>query len=142
MCAASMTGFGRADFKIEGRSYALEIASVNQKNLQISVYGPEEWPSLESVVGNYIRQQLHRGKVTVRINSADNLNRSIAPWDEPNLRSLYEEFQLLAKKLNVPFTPDAHFLLSLTDVQNSNRPHLPSLDLCEKDILSALEFGG
>ena len=56
MCAASMTGFGRAELKLAGKSYAIEIASVNQKNLQISVYGPEEWPTLESVVSNAIRQ--------------------------------------------------------------------------------------
>jgi uncharacterized protein (TIGR00255 family) len=134
-----MTGFGRAELKIDGKAYAIEIASVNQKNLQISVYGPEEWPTLETVVSNAIRQHLHRGKVTVRINSADFSNRSATNWDENNLRSLFEEFQTLAKKLNVPVTPDAHLLLSLSNVRSNNRSNLPSLDVCEKDLLSALE---
>jgi len=135
-----MTGFGRAELKLDGKSYAIEIASVNQKNLQISVYGPEEWPTLETVVSNAIRQHLHRGKVTVRINSADFSNRSATNWDENNLRSLFKEFQALAKKLNVPVTPDAHLLLSLSNIRSNHRSSLPSLDVCEKDLLSALEI--
>jgi len=135
-----MTGFGRAELKLDGKSYAIEIASVNQKNLQISVYGLEEWPTLETLVSNAIRQHLHRGKVTVRINSADFSNRPAANWDENNLRSLFEEFQTLAKKLNVPVTPDAHLLLSLSNVRSNNRSSLPSLDVCEKELLSALEI--
>ena len=140
MCAASMTGFGRAELKLEGKSYAIEIASVNQKNLQVSVYGPEEWPTLESVVSNVIRQHLHRGKVTVRINSADFASRTTSHWDENSLRSLYEEFQVLAKKLNVPVTPDANLLLSLSNMRGNNRSILPSFDVCEKEVLAALEM--
>jgi uncharacterized protein (TIGR00255 family) len=139
MCAASMTGFGQAELKLAGKSYAIEIASVNQKNLQVSVYGPEEWPTLESVVSNFIRQHLHRGKVTVRLNSADFTNRTSSHWDENNLKALYEEFQQLAKKLNVPVTPDANLLLSLSNVRSNSRSNLPSFEECEKEVLSSLE---
>jgi len=134
-----MTGFGRAELKIDGKSYAIEIASVNQKNLQISVYGPEEWPTLESVLSNVIRQNLHRGKVTVRINSADFSSRTTTQWDEKNIRSLYEEFQVLAKKLHIPVTPDANLLLSLSNIRSSSRAILPAFEVCEKEVLSALE---
>lgn len=134
-----MTGFGRAELKLAGKSYAIEIASVNQKNLQVSVYGPEEWPTLESVVSNFIRQHLHRGKVTIRLNSADFTNRTTSHWDENNLKALYEEFQQLAKKLNVPVTPDANLLLSLSNVRSNNRSILPSFEESEKVVLSALE---
>ena len=134
-----MTGFGRAELKLAGKSYSIEIASVNQKNLQISVYGPEEWPTLESVVSNVLRQHLHRGKVTVRINSADFSNRTTTQWDENNLRELYEEFLVLAKKLNIPVTPDANLLLSLSNVRSNNRVSLPAFDDCEKEVLAALE---
>lgn len=134
-----MTGFGRAELKLDGKSYSVEIASVNQKNLQVSVYGPEEWPTLESFVSNILRQYLHRGKVTVRINSAHSTNRSATHWDENNLRSLYDEFQALAKKLNVPVTPDANLLLNLSNVRANNRSFLPSLETCEKEVSAAIE---
>ena len=43
-----MTGFGRAELDLSGVRLSVEIATVNQKNLQVSVFGPEAWPALES----------------------------------------------------------------------------------------------
>lgn len=134
-----MTGFGRAELNLGGKSYALEIASVNQKNLQISAYGPEEWPTFENLIGTFIRQHLHRGKVTIRLSSADISNRSTGTWDEAQLKSVFEEFQSVAKKLNISFTPDAHLLLSLSEVRRNSRINLPAFSECEKEILVALE---
>ena len=41
MAAHSMTGFGRAEIDLPGARLAVELATVNQKNLQVSVFGPD-----------------------------------------------------------------------------------------------------
>ena len=66
-----MTGFGRGEINLPDRRLSVEIATVNQKNLQVSCYAPEEWSSLETLSAPWIRARLVRGKVTVRVTFAD-----------------------------------------------------------------------
>jgi uncharacterized protein YicC (UPF0701 family) len=70
MAASSMTGFGRAEINLPGVRLSVEVATVNQKNLQVSVFGPDAWPALESAASGWIRARLQRGKVTARVTQA------------------------------------------------------------------------
>ncbi len=61
----SMTGFG------QGRSSHItaEIHSVNRKNLEISLYLPNELLFLDIDIRRFLSEQIQRGQITVRINA-------------------------------------------------------------------------
>ncbi len=129
-----MTGFGRAEFQLHDKNFVIEMASVNQKTLQVSVYGPEEWPTLESLFTGWIRPNIHRGKITIRLTSHDPENRTNAPWNEAKIQSALDELKHIAAKLHVRFEPDARLLLSLAESRHADRARLPRLETCE-DVL-------
>ena len=134
MSLQSMTGFGRTEFQLFDKNFVIEMASVNQKSLQVSVYGPDEWPTLESMVTNWIKPSIHRGKITVRLTGYEADSRSNAPWNEAKIQSALDELKHIAAKLHVRFEPDARLLLSLAELRHADRPKLPNIDSCE-DVL-------
>ncbi len=71
----SMTGFGAAQLSSEGVSYALEIRSVNNRFLKLSIKLPESMLYLESEIDKTIRKRLARGSVSysLRVRSEDEL---------------------------------------------------------------------
>lgn len=130
-----MTGFGRSELKLPGRVWAIELTSVNQKSLQVSVYGPEEWPLLESTLTAWIRPRIYRGKITVRLTSAEAISRAGSGWDESSLQASFAELKQLAEKLKIPFQPDVRLLLDLAESRRLNRVALPAWD----DVLPLLQ---
>ena len=64
----SMTGFGRGKYENEGRTYTVEIKSVNHKYSDISVKLPRFLNSIEDKIRNRIGEVISRGKVDVFVN--------------------------------------------------------------------------
>ena len=104
MAAHSMTGFGRAEIDLPGARLAVELATVNQKNLQVSVHGPDAWPTLESAATGWIRARLQRGKVTARVTQAA-AGGPGTTWDLESTRLQLVELERLAQALGAPWTP-------------------------------------
>lgn len=61
----SMTGFGRGTYETEGRTYQVEIKSVNHKYNDITIKMPRALSYLEEKIKQELLQQLNRGKVDV-----------------------------------------------------------------------------
>ena len=133
-----MTGFGRAELDFPGVRLAVEIATVNQKNLQVSVYGPENWPALESLVSPWIRARLQRGKVTARVTQATGGPTSKL-WDAEAVGVSLAELEKISAHCGVPFQPDAELILRLAE--SSRRPgfNLPPLADAEARVRAAFE---
>jgi len=85
-----MTGFGRAEIDLPGVRLSVEIATVNQKNLQVSVFGPDAWPALESAASGWIRARLQRGKVTARVTQAAAASAH-RQWDHEGVANSLDE---------------------------------------------------
>ena len=133
-----MTGFGRAEIDLPGVRLSVEIATVNQKNLQVSVFGPEAWPSLESVASGWIRARLQRGKVTARVTQAA-ASATQRQWDAEAVAASLDELAKLATRCGVKFSADGELLLRLAE--GSRRPSvvLPDLAAAEPAIRRAFE---
>lgn len=133
-----MTGFGRAEIDLPGVRLSVEIATVNQKNLQVSVFGPEAWPSLESVASGWIRARLQRGKVTARVTQAA-ASATQRQWDAEAVAASLDELAKLATRCGVKFSADGELLLRLAE--GSRRPSvvLPDLASAEPAIRRAFE---
>ena len=132
-----MTGFGRAEINLPGARLSVEIASVNQKNLQVSVFGPEAWPALESAASGWIRTRLQRGKVTARVTQAA-ASATTRQWDHEAVAANLEELSKLATRCGVTLSADGELLLRLAE--NSRRPSVVLPDFVEVEGLVRTAF--
>ena len=133
-----MTGFGRAEIDLPGVRLSVEIASVNQKNLQVSVFGPEAWPALESTASAWIRARLQRGKVTARVTQAA-ASAQTRQWDAESVAGSLDELSKIALRCGVKFTPDAELLLRLAETSRRPTATLPPLADVEAAVQKAFE---
>ncbi len=107
----SMTGFGRSRYEKDGRTYTVEIKSVNHKYTDVSVKLPRFFSSIEDKIRKEILNSISRGKVDVFITFENyssegtniRVNRELA-------KEYIKEFKLLAEETGV----DYH--LSVTDI--------------------------
>ena len=132
-----MTGFGRAEINLPGARLSVEIATVNQKNLQVSVFGPEAWPALESAASGWIRTRLQRGKVTARVTQAA-ASATTRQWDHEAVAANLEELSKLATRCGVTLSADGELLLRLAE--NSRRPSVVLPDFVEVEGLVRTAF--
>ena len=133
-----MTGFGRAEIDLPGVRLSVEVATVNQKNLQVSVFGPEAWPALESAASAWIRARLQRGKVTARVTQAA-ASSTQRLWDADAVAASLDELSKLATRCGVKFSADGELLLRLAE--SSRRPSfiLPEFSEAEAVVRAAFE---
>jgi uncharacterized protein YicC (UPF0701 family) len=137
MAAHSMTGFGRAEIDLPGARFAVELATVNQKNLQVSVHGPDAWPTLESAATAWIRSRLQRGKVTARVTQAA-AGGPGTTWDLETTRLQLTELERLAQALGTPWTPPTlELLLKLAESRRGQAGSLPELASVEPLVQAA-----
>ncbi|MFM8550229.1 MAG: YicC/YloC family endoribonuclease [Verrucomicrobiota bacterium] len=137
MAVSSMTGFGRAEIDLPGVRLSVEIASVNQKNLQVSVFGPDAWPGLESAASGWIRARLQRGKVTARVTQAA-ASASTRQWDAEAVAANLDELAKLAARCGVKFSADGELLLRLAE--SSRRPSVSLPDFVEAEAAVRAAF--
>ena len=133
-----MTGFGRAEINLPGVRLSVEIATVNQKNLQVSVFGPEAWPALESAASAWIRTRLQRGKVTARVTQAA-ASATQRQWDQEAVATSLDELGKIAQHCGLKLHADGELLLRLAE--SSRRPSvvLPDFADAEAIVRSAFE---
>ena len=132
----SMTGYGRGAASIESLEIAVEISSVNRRNLEVSTSTPKEWLGVDQMVTERIRTAITRGKVYVGVKAipfggAEGLN-----WDEASIASVMGNFKGLADQVGVYFKPDSAFLLELV---KAIRPAsgLPDYEDVETAVIAA-----
>jgi uncharacterized protein (TIGR00255 family) len=63
----SMTGFGRGNIDQDGRSFTVEIKSVNHRYCDLNIKMPKSLLSLEDRIRKTIQEKVNRGKVDVFI---------------------------------------------------------------------------
>ena len=140
MGASSMTGFGRAELNLPGVRLSVEIASVNQKNLQVSVYGPEIWSGLEAVASGWIRARMQRGKVTARITQASQGAPNDKLWDGEATKRSLKELEQLALSMGVPYVaPSLDLILKLAESRRGNQSALPDFAVVESQVRLAFD---
>jgi uncharacterized protein (TIGR00255 family) len=137
MAASSMTGFGRAEINLPGARLSVEIATVNQKNLQVSVFGPEAWPALESAASAWIRTRLQRGKVTARVTQAA-ASSTQRQWDVDAVAASLDELSKLATRCGVKFSADGELLLRLAE--GSRRPSIVLPEFLDAEMAVRVAF--
>ena len=118
-----MTGFGRATYEVDGRTYTVEIKSVNHKYNDINIRLPRFLNSIEDELRKQIQANISRGKIDVFINFDNYSDKGYNIKINRNLAKEYlTELKSLADETGVPFE------LSVIDVSK-----LPDILKMEED---------
>lgn len=79
----SMTGFGRATFEDDSRSFTVEIKTINHRYCDINLKMPKSLISIEDKIRSTIQKKINRGKVDVFIN--------LTTYDKKDIRTVFNE---------------------------------------------------
>ncbi len=98
----SMTGYGRAEDTLNGRSYVVEVRSVNNRYLDCNIRLPRVYVCAEDGIQKRVKKTISRGKVDVFVtieNKADDavsvtLNEGVAAGYLNALNAMSEQFQI------------------------------------------------
>jgi uncharacterized protein (TIGR00255 family) len=96
-----MTGFGKAECELPGRKVAIEIKSLNSKQLDISTRLPSFLKDRDIDIRNVISRELERGKIECYVSidvesevSAHRINKEVVKSYIKQLREINEELKI------------------------------------------------
>lgn len=113
----SMTGYGRGKYEVEGRSYSVEIKSVNHKYSDISIKLPRTLSFLEEKVKKSVLTTISRGKIDVFVTFINDSEKGKEIKINRELAKRYlKEIQSLAKETNLEANINVMELTKLPDV--------------------------
>ena len=105
----SMTGYGKAEINLVNRSFAIEIKSLNSKQIDINIIMPNLYRDKEISIRNLLSKKLQRGKIelsvwkeTTQISPNYNFFKDIHIFDngENYMLSLDNEIDVLLLSFN------------------------------------------
>lgn len=127
-----MTGYARGAFSVRGADFTVEIASVNQRGLAVSVSAPAEWnPAAERLLTPLVRERASRGKITISVRAgtpAAESSGEVFSWDESAVAHALEKMKRAARSVGVEFSPTAEIYLHLAELLRTRRDALPPLE--------------
>jgi uncharacterized protein (TIGR00255 family) len=98
----SMTGYGEATFQGDGLSLAIELRSVNNRYLKVSLRAAEPYNLLEAEFEKVIRRTVRRGTVQVHMRLQREYGAHDFQINAAALRSYTEQIHKLAGDLQLP----------------------------------------
>jgi len=115
-----MTGYGKAEIKLENINISIEIKSLNSKHLDSKVKISSMYREKEVIIRKLISEKLQRGKVELSIwrenldsNSDYNLNNNV-------ISNYYQQVTRLEKKLGLNFNDPLASLLKMPNALIKN----------------------
>jgi len=122
----SMTGFGKAEVDFPGRRIAIEIKSLNSKQLDVNTRIPTAYREKDVEIRNMLSQGVERGKVDFII-TLDAMDKSFSSAiNQTVVKNYYEEIKDLSGKLNIALPSDwFSIILRLPD---AIKPEITELD--------------
>jgi uncharacterized protein (TIGR00255 family) len=133
----SMTGYGRASASLGTHTITVQVSSVNRKTLDLTVKLPREWDSLETLVGELVRQNAVRGKIHVEVEVTGTSGAAAVDWDEAAASVLFKRLALFSASRGVDFKPTPELLLTLLNSQRSGLS-LPNVEAAEAVVSDTL----
>ena len=79
----SMTGFGKAEVVVNGKTITAEIRSLNSKQLDLGIKTPAAYRELENEIRSLVSKRVVRGKVDMMISVASNEVATASRIDKP-----------------------------------------------------------
>ncbi len=127
----SMTGFGKAVFNSESKSFSIEIKSLNSKQADINLRIPNIYSEKEPEIRNLLSKKLIRGKIDL-FYFADNDSNIRNTTINTELAQQYSiQLQNLTTLLKISPSDDALLksILSFPDVLKTDKPEINQIEL-------------
>ncbi|MBW2149022.1 MAG: YicC family protein [Deltaproteobacteria bacterium] len=113
----SMTGYGRAQGELEGRTLIVEVKSVNHRYKDINVRLPRRYNPLEHRIRELLGEKLDRGRLDLSLNSREGeLAPAVPEINVPLVDRYHEMIVQLRERYGLQEQMTAFQLLSLPDV--------------------------
>ena len=140
----SMTGYGKAETKLDGKRLIVEIKSLNSKQLDMSVRLSSVFRSQELAVRSMLGKQLERGKVDVAIYTEELVDEASQGTFTPINRAAYAYHLQELRELCPELTDSerAMAVLRMPDVTRADEPQTVSDEqwqIVEQTINEAVE---
>ncbi len=114
----SMTGYGRSDVKTNNKEITVEIRTLNNRFLDISVRLPKNLSQFEDEVRNIVKKHLVRGRVNISINVKQS-NNDISETAIVNIelaQHYLKQLKFLKQHLNLSGKIKVEHLLPFSDI--------------------------
>lgn len=135
----SMTGYGRSELVFEDCKIIVEIKAVNHRYCDLSIKIPKKLNSLETVVRNYVKKSVNRGKIDVFINYEDLSEKaSVVKLNEDMGQKYYEALSRLSELLHISNDATALKIARLPEVLSVEESQFNPEDI-EGHVLEAVE---
>ncbi|MBR0394283.1 MAG: YicC family protein [Alistipes sp.] len=123
-----MTGFGKAEVKLENKSIIAEIRSLNSKQLDLAVKMPSIYRSVEAEVRSLLAKQLVRGKVDLFVTVESREVQAAAQVDKEQFRAYLSQVTEACALAGVEPSYDqiVAAVLRMPNVVNANDVQAPS----------------
>ncbi len=95
-----MTGFGRAEGLINGKKVAVELRSLNGKQLDLQVKLPSAWREHEAELRQWAGERVQRGKADLFIAAESALAGKRTTFNAELVRAYYQELQGIAQAVD------------------------------------------
>ncbi|MBQ8445939.1 MAG: YicC family protein [Opitutales bacterium] len=132
MSIRSMTGYARESFSVGETDFTVEISSVNQRGLVISVAAPQDWlPAVERLISPIVRDFATRGKITVNLRTGTPSGAhacDVFSWDEEAAAATLRKMEAAAKRAGTEFLPTPETFLRIAELHRTRQAALPSLE--------------
>ena len=109
----SMTGYGRAKQTNEQSVVSVELRTVNNRHLKITLKSPDVYAPLESRIEKAVRSRVARGTVTVTVRSSIVGEQNAYALDDSALKSYWQQFQTVGDELGIADRLEPSNLLGL-----------------------------
>ncbi len=113
-----MTGFGRSVFSCENFDLSIDAYSVNKRGLEVNVYLPRDWQSLEQELLAKVKNFFTRGKVQVTFKLT---NKQVAQsfLDKSTISGALKNLAQIALDNGLEFKPSADTILKISEIFKS-----------------------
>ncbi len=123
-----MTGYGKAVAEYNGKTYTIEVKSLNSKFLDLSLRLPNGLKEHEIEVRTEIGKLLERGKIDLSINTDNGFHKSVGV-NKDLFKAYYEELSGLKDELCFEAGDILRTILTIPDVLSS-----PKKEMSEEEL--------
>jgi uncharacterized protein (TIGR00255 family) len=128
----SMTGFGRGTISEEDFAVTVELKTVNNRFLDVSLRLAGEMQTLESIIKRQISNKLSRGRVEVNLNY-ERTNEIVYELNRPMIAGYLAAMRKMQEEFSLSGEPDLNVIARLPNVL------LPKKDDLSDDFVAGVE---
>ena len=136
----SMTGYGSGKAELGGKTFTIEVKSVNSRYSDFSIKMPRVYTFLEDPIRKAASARINRGKVDIYVNvESSGDDDSVVKVNEALAREYLEGLRTLSASLNISSNATAETFLRVPDVFTVDKADEDE-ELIAKTVLEALSL--